>query len=195
MSVSHYERCKECKERVYEILTALYGKVERNYNINLPLNENEMEKSLHYKNLMEIYSILQNYRGYSEFVRAKKLPNVDYYIKEHDFIVEFDESQHFTPLRKLALEKYPEELKIGFNKEKWINLCESINAKDNDPIYRDEQRAWYDTLRDFAPSILNLNPTIRLYSKGHIWCDLDANKEEDLEKFEKILLIRNFNQK
>lgn len=195
MPVSHYESCKECKERVYELLTTLYGKVEQNYNINLPLNEIEMEKSPHYMNLKEIYSALQDYRGNTEFFRVNKLPNVDYYIKEHDIILEFDESQHFTPLRKLALEKYPDELKIGFNKEKWINLCESINAKDNDPIYRDEQRAWYDTLRDFTPSILNLNPTIRLYSKDHIWCELDANKEEDLEKFKEILSIKDFNYK
>ncbi|WP_414469273.1 hypothetical protein [Methanobacterium sp. ACI-7] len=195
MSVSHYESCKECKERVYELLTALYGKVERNYNINLPLTEKEMEKSHHYTNLKEIYSSLQAHRGHTEFVRAKKLPNVDYYIKENNFIVEFDESQHFTPLRKLALKNYPEELKIGFKKEKWINLCELINAKDNDPVYRDEQRAWYDTLRDFAPSILNLNPTIRLYSKDHIWCELDVNKEVDLNKFKEILSNRYPNYK
>jgi hypothetical protein len=31
-------------------------------------------------------------------------------------------------------------------------LCEEINAKDNYPPYRDEQRAWYDTLRDFLAS-------------------------------------------
>ena len=193
--VSHNERCKECKERVFELLSNLFGNVERNYNINLQLNTHQMKKSLHYNDLKCIYSALQNYRNNTEFVRAKKLPNVDFYVKDPGFIVEFDESQHFTPLRKLTLEKYPEELKIGFNRDKWIDLCESINAKDNDPIYRDEQRAWYDTLRDFAPSILNLGPTIRLYSKDCIWCNLDINKEEDLEKFRKILSIRDFNHK
>ncbi len=187
MAVKHNERCKECKKRVFELLTHLFGDVERNYNINLSLSTNQMEKSPYYMNLNEIYSALQNHRGNTEFVRAKKLPNVDFYIKDHKFILEFDESQHFTTLRKLTLEKYPEELKTGFNKDKWINICKSINAKDNDPIYRDEQRAWYDTLRDFAPSILNLKPTVRIYSKDCIWCKLDAGDEEDLQTFKEIL--------
>jgi hypothetical protein len=55
-------------------------------------------------------------------------------------------------------------LELGFDKKRWIRLCETIGAKDNDPPYRDEQRAWYDTLRDFLPSIRGLKPTIRLHS-------------------------------
>ncbi len=57
-----------------------------------------MEKNPHYTDLMDIYSTLQNYRGNTEFVRAKKLPNVDFYIKSYNFILEFEESQHFTRL-------------------------------------------------------------------------------------------------
>ncbi|MCD5409175.1 MAG: hypothetical protein LRZ87_00160 [Methanocellales archaeon] len=99
----------------------------------------------------------------------------------------FDESQHFTQPRKVTLNNYPADLKLGFDKERWIALCEKINAKDNNPPYRDEQRAWYDTLRDFLPSIRQLPPTIRLYSKNFRWCDLSPEVESDIKKF-KILL-------
>jgi len=68
-----------------------------------------------------------------------------------------------------------------------MRLCEKINAKDNDPPYRDEQRAWYDTLRDFLPSILGLNPTIRLYAKDFVWCSLNSDNPEDVEKFRRII--------
>ncbi len=29
--------------------------------------------------------------------------------------------------------------------------CDRVHARDNEPCYRDEQRAWYDTLRDILP--------------------------------------------
>ena len=38
MAVKHNERCKECKERVFELLSELFGKIETNYNLNLPIN-------------------------------------------------------------------------------------------------------------------------------------------------------------
>ena len=96
------------------------------------------------------------------------------------FIVEFDESQHFTEPRKIALENYPIELELGFDRKKWIKLCEEIKAKDDDPPLRDEQRTWYDTLRDFLPAIKGLKPTIRLFAKDYQWCDLDANNPSDV---------------
>jgi hypothetical protein len=55
---------------------------------------------------------------------------------------------------------------LGFDKRKWIELCDQINAHDNYPLFRDEQRAWYDTLRDFLPTIKPLLPTVRLYKKS-----------------------------
>ena len=40
---------------------------------------------------------------------------------------------------------------------------------------RDEQRAWYDTLRDLVPSIMGLQPTVRLYASDQVWCSLDPD--------------------
>ena len=101
--------------------------------------------------------------------------------------MEFDESQHFTLPRKVALENYPEQLELGFDRRRWIDLCKKINAEDNDPLHRDEQRAWYDTLRDFVPLVRGLKPTTRLFARDFIWCSLDPNNPSSLEKFEKIL--------
>ena len=63
-------------------------------------------------------------------------------------------TQHFTKPREIALGLYPQNIPYGFSVERWRKLCESLDKRDNDPPYRDEQRAWYDTLRDFAPQIV-----------------------------------------
>jgi hypothetical protein len=89
--------------------------------------------------LKRIYTKLREYRGFTNFVRTTTLPNCDLFIPEPGFIVELDESQHFTEARKIALENYSKSIKLGFDKEKWIKICEKINARDNDPPYRDEQ--------------------------------------------------------
>ena len=64
----------------------------------------------------------------------------------------------------LALSKYPDNQPLRFSRRRWIALCEKHAAKDNDPPYRDEQRAWYDTLRDLVPLLNGLKPTLRLYA-------------------------------
>lgn len=191
----HNERCKDCKEHVFDLLTNIFGEVKENHNLNLPNKPGSFKKSPYYSNLKEIYIALQDYRSHKHFIRSKKLPNIDFFIVDYQLNVEFDESQHFTAPRRLALERYPDELKLGFNRQRWIKLCEELDKRDNDPVYRDEQRAWYDTLRDFAPSILNHRPTIRLYAKDHVWCDLDPDSESDQKKFKSILKTRVYNYK
>lgn len=184
----HNERCKECKERVFELLVKIYGteNVLQNHNLQLPNKVEEFQPNDLNPNLEKIFNKLQEYREHKEFVRSKKLPNVDYYIK-NQFILEFDESQHFTKPRLIALENYSDKLSLDFEKKKWMELCEKLNKRDNDPPFRDEQRAWYDTLRDFAPIFLDIKPTIRLFASDYVWCSLDANKKEDVETFKKLI--------
>jgi len=83
----------------------------------------------------------------------------------------------------LALLHYPHDLLLGFDKQEWIERCRTLRKKDNDPPFRDEQRAWYDTVRDFAPIIVNLKPTVRLFSKDLIWCELNPEGPKDVELF------------
>lgn len=185
---AHDERCPRCKKAIKAMLEKIYGKVETNYKFEIGTYPENFRSSPYHNNLKEIYETLQNQRGFKEFVKAKTLPNCDFFVPDPGFIVEFDESQHFTLLRKSALEHYPEKLKLEFDRKKWMTLCERIDAKDNDPPYRDEQRAWYDTLRDFLPTIIkSLGPTIRLFARDFVWCSLNQNNPYDVKRFESLL--------
>jgi len=185
--VHHDERCPKCKETIGKLLKRIYGKVEQNYNFEVGTRLEDFLNTSLYGKLKEIYEALQNHRGFREFVKAKTLPNCDFFVSNPGFIVEFDESQHFTVPRKIVLEMYLNELELGFNREKWITLCEKINVRDNDPPYRDEQRAWYDTLRDFLPAIKGLKPTVRLFAGDFMWCSLNPDATSDVERFRKFL--------
>jgi hypothetical protein len=72
----------------------------------------------------------------------------DFYLAGTKVPIEFDERQHFTPLRAVSLRCYPADVVVGFDRDRWIRLSEEIRAGDNDPPWRDEQRAFYDSIRD-----------------------------------------------
>lgn len=184
----HDERCKKCKKRVFELLSKMFGEVKTNYNLHISNNPDSYINTPFYSDLKTIYSALQNYRGFDHFTRSKMLPNVDYFVVNPGIIVEFDESQHFTKPREIALRNYPEKLKLCFDKKRWIDQCRSLHKKDNYPPFRDEQRAWYDTVRDFAPISLHLKPTVRLFSKEIMWCKLNPNNINDLETFKRFII-------
>ena len=187
--IPHNERCPNCKETVMALLGKIYGKVEANYKLHIGVSPEDFRDNAHYKILKEIYQGLQKHRGYKKFTKAKMLPRCDFFIPNPGFIVEFDESQHFTAPRRIALEQYPEDFGSGFDIQRWIGLCEQTNSRDNDPPYRDEQRAWYDTLRDFLPELedLKLKPTARLYSKEMQWCALSPDNPEDVIRFKNLV--------
>ncbi|MFH8120268.1 MAG: hypothetical protein QXS37_05705 [Candidatus Aenigmatarchaeota archaeon] len=189
--MKHSERCKKCKAIIKSMLEKIFGKVEPNFQFDITPSLNEFKNTQYYEDLKNIFTKLQTYRGFRDFVRTKLLPKCDFFISNPGFIVEFDETQHFTIPRRITLESYPSNLKLGFDKEKWIGLCDSLKRKDNSPPFRDEQRAWYDSIRDFLPVLKNLQPTVRLFSKDFIWCSLNPNNEEDVKKFEKILKGEN----
>ena len=109
-----------------------------------------------------------------------------------NIIVELDETQHFTGARAAALSAYPDSLELGFDRDKWIDLCHEIDAHDDYPEYRDEQRAWYDTLRDFLPLIDGYKPTQRIYMGDFQWCLLDENNYEDVKAFKTIISGKQF---
>jgi len=186
----HNERCQDCKRAVAALLKKIYGDVRLNHKFTLGVLPKHFVGNDSYGHLGKIFSRLQEWRGHRDFVRTNNLPNVDYYVPTPGFVVEFDESQHFTECRMQTLQAYPKELQPGFDTKKWIDLCRKIHAKDNDPAYRDEQRAWYDTLRDFLPVLKDLQPTVRLYAGDMQWCGLNPDSEFDLKRF-KTLVERN----
>jgi hypothetical protein len=174
---------------VLSLLQNLYGVVEIQKRFQIGATPAAFDTSQFSPKISEIFTAIQRERGFTDFVRAATVPACDYFVPQPGMILEFDESQHFTPLRRLALSRYPSALPLGFDREEWIDLCRRIGAHDNDPADRDEQRAWYDTLRDFLPTILNLHPTVRLYAGGfgssgsrEPWCKLDAKSTEEFRQ-------------
>ncbi len=184
----HNQRCPDCKNAVRLMLQRIYGKVETNYSFDIGTQPDDFANLTCFSDLKKVYDTLQEQRGFTDFIRAKRLPACDFYIPDPRFILEFDETQHFTPLRQVSLGLYPESIEYGFDRERWKDLCGKIKAKDNDPPYRDEQRAWYDTLRDFLPQLIpGLKSTVRLFAKDHKWCDLDHNNSEDVAFFKQLI--------
>ena len=185
----HSERCRACKIRVRQLLEHIYGTCVPNHRFGWQAGLDPYAATSIGSVLRDVAGVLEAYRGYGigTFVRSDVLAGCDYWVPDPGFIVEFDENQHFTSPRKLALSVYADTAPLGFSAERWTELCEHHDARDNDPRYRDEQRAWYDTLRDLVPSIEGLQPTMRLYARDRVWCSLDPDSREDRERFSELM--------
>lgn len=190
MIAEHSEHCRPCKERVRQHLTALYGDCQVNYSFPWPAKPRDYEGTSIGDALRRICAGLKELRGHLDFVKSAQVPRCDFYISDPPFILEFDESQHFTRPRLVSLSLYPLEFKAGFPISRWKELCRAIDAKDDEPPDRDERRAWYDTLRDLVPTLHGFNPTVRLYANEFRWCSLDSALTKDQETFCSILQER-----
>ena len=186
----HDERCPDCKKAVGKMLREIYGRAESNYRFEASANVEGYSGTSFYNGIKKIFSALQNHRGHKVLVRTKNLPRCDFFVPNQGFIVEFDESQHFTLPRMISLQNYPKNFTAGFSIKRWMALCEEIDSKDNAPPFRDEQRAWYDTLRDFLPLHLGLKPTVRLYAGNRQWCSLDPKNPGDVAVSKKYIEMK-----
>ncbi len=182
----HNERCSKCKNTLIEMFRALYGNVKLNHRIPVPTRIEDYASHPRRSDLAKVFRALQAHRGHRDFVKVKQLPRCDLYIPSIEAVVEFDESQHFTAARDVALSLYPQDLPLGFDLQKWRKLCHLINAQDNNPEFRDEQRAWCDCIRDFLPITKGMSPTIRIYMGDFQWCSLDPRKPADISAFQKM---------
>ena len=181
----HSERCRACKVRVGQLLGRIYGECELDHSFGWRTGLADYEQTSINRTLQEVARAIEGHRGFGigEFVRSKVLARCDYWVPDPGFIVEFDESQHFTAPRRHALSVYVDMPQLGLTKKRWMELCEHHDARDNDPPFRDEQRAWYDTLRDLVPLINGMEPTARLYARDEVWCALDPDDPADQERF------------
>ena len=184
---THNQRCKKCKQTIRKLLEKIYGEVENSPKFEVGTLPEDYKDTPYYNKLKEIYQALQEHRGFKTFVKVKTLPRCDLYVPEPGFIFEYDESQHFTLPRKIALKHYPNDLNLGFDKERWMALCEKTDEKYKTPPYRDEQRAWYETIRDFLPAIKGFKPTVRVFMKDYQWCSLDPKSPKDVLKFRELI--------
>ena len=190
LPMRHSERCRECKLRVHQLLEAIYGQCLANHRFYWPTGLSSYVGTPIYVQLESVVAVLEDHRGFrfGDFVKASRLAPCDFWVPDPGLVVEFDESQHFTTPRKSALSVYADDLSLGFSPIRWLQLCERHNASDNDPPYRDEQRAWYDTLRDLVPTLHDHSPTVRLYASDMAWCMLDPTDAADRRRFAEVAL-------
>lgn len=116
----------------------------------------------------KIYDKLKEMRNYSGFSNPGYKLACDFFIPSKNLIIEYDERQHFTEQRAESLAHYPPNQNLSFNKDKWREACKNIKATDNDPLYRDEQRAFYDSVRDILAA-RNGIPLIRIKHGDYDW--------------------------
>ncbi len=186
----HSLHCRACKERVRELLTVIYGKCRVNRSFPWPAQPEAYANAPVGDQLKQIRTALGDFRGHRDFIKSAQVPPCDYVVSDPPFILEFDESQHFTRPRAITLALYTDDLQLGFSTSRWRELCCEINAVDDQPFDRDERRAWYDTLRDLVPAIYGLGPTVRLYAGEYPWCSLKADSNHDRGVFLDMLCGR-----
>ena len=71
----HDERCPECKKMVKSMLERIYGRVESNYKFNVAADASDFSNTDYSETLQHILQDLREYRGHSDFIKAKTLPN------------------------------------------------------------------------------------------------------------------------
>lgn len=94
-----------------------------------------------------LYDALSAYRGNKDFAKKNVTLRCDFVCEGKKLIVEYDERQHFSEARRVSLLSYP-DVQLHFDRQLWIDACRDIQAKDNQPLDRDEVRAYYDSTRD-----------------------------------------------
>ena len=128
----------------------------------------------------QLFDGLSHYRGNTDFAKKNIKLRCDFVCESQKLIVEYDERQHFTEARRIALLSYP-DVQLGFDRSLWIKACNDIQAKDNQPANRDEVRAYYDSTRDIEAT----RHGYRLVRIMHGQIDLE--KPEGLTKVKEML--------
>ena len=134
------------------------------------------------KDLLKVLEAIEGCRGYqlTESSRKHVFKN-DIYLPKHKLIIEFDEDQHMTLMRAASLKAYPENISLGYDKQRWIELSEIIQAGDNAQKLTDEKRAFYDSVRDIMSVKLGYKPIVRIYEKDVKWNTNEAKSDRALE--------------
>ena len=92
-------------------------------------------------------ALCQSRNSDPKFARKNYELRCDFVSESKKTIIEYDERQHFSAARAIALNAY-KDIKLNYNRDLWIRACNEVNAHDNAPAYRDEGRAFFDSTRD-----------------------------------------------
>lgn len=168
----------EQKNALQKVLQKSYGIIETEKKFEWLKTPNPEQLPTEYRKIVDA---LRKYRKQKTFLKPNYSLACDIVIDQHKIIIEYDENQHFSQARKIALENYPKNVKVYFDKDYWIEQCNKINAKDNYPIDRDEKRAYYDAVRDIEA----FRHGYKLIRIKH--GDFDWTRENTIEHLNKII--------
>ena len=181
----------EEKNLIYRFLLDKYEIAYWGYPTRMPAELIAyQEKSDIYPHLKQVHMKLDNHRG-RKIKTDRTLAPCDIFIPTESSVIELDEMRHFTALRAVALDNYPKHLRTAFDRDEYILFCKQVDEKDNDPPNRDEQRAWYDTIRDFMPLFDSAyKPIIRVPLFRKKKANLRLDREALIKRVEDGLRIR-----
>lgn len=145
--------------------------------------------------LRRVLNAVEQHRGQSVRGRKGLQLRFDIYLPRIGVALEFDERQHFTPLRAAALRVYPANAALGFDRAHWIALCEQIRAGDNSPAYRDEQRAFYDSIRDLLAPAAGIKTVVRIFEEEVAWEKEGEKTQAGREIVQRIGQLAKLNMK
>ena len=187
------EQSKETRKPVNKIKIPAKGVIEQKNALQLILNKMfdgdvVCEKTFPWMKTpegldgcyKELYEALHLYRGDTKFAKKNVSLRCDFVCESKKLIIEYDERQHFTKAREITLDCY-KDLSFSYDIDLWKKACNDINAKDNNPVNRDEIRAYYDSVRDIEAA----KHGYRLVRIMH--GQIDFEKEGAKEQLVKIL--------
>jgi hypothetical protein len=163
-----------------DILERNYGRIQIEWKCKIAVPD-LVERTSMQAALQQILNAIEAHRSIVVHGRNGHLLAFDLFLEEVDLPIKYDERQHFTPLRAASLRAYPRRACLGFDRARWIRLCDEIRAGDNSPRYRDEQRAFDDSVRDILAPRLGLLPVVRIFEEDVVWekdgCNSTAAKQ------------------
>jgi len=115
---------------VRRLLESLYGTCRTNYRFDWPAQLSKYQGTPIFGDLERIVLALRGHRGHTSFVRSDEVSACDFFVPEPSpgFILEYDESQHFTRPRELTLLLYP-DVPLRFSRDRWVSLCIRCDAR------------------------------------------------------------------
>jgi hypothetical protein len=130
----------------------------------------------HFPTIDRIFTELKGDHKNAQVKRNMPIPFDAYFGGDYNFIIEFDEIQHFSTPRMRTLELYPRNIGLGFNLNQYRRWCgtyrseadqyrRTITPRDfNFDGGRTAQRAFFDAMKDLVPQMNGLRPTVRISS-------------------------------
>ncbi|MGA2514711.1 MAG: hypothetical protein ABSG37_14020 [Candidatus Limnocylindrales bacterium] len=166
------------EQRVLQVLTAATGaQIEAQTAPDWLIRPGRTECGELWPTIRAIYAALTHDQDLPDVMPTRERRRVDGVLRfagRPAQIVEVDESQHFNEFRAATLNRYPEDIRLGFPIERWLaasrakrKLETSGFARPCPPLFgmmngRHRQRAFRDALADLLPDAHGFGPTIRI---------------------------------